>query len=445
MGAKRAWGGLPSASRGPVLKELGPEGPPLHPTTAWLAVGQAEDEARAKAYGWRMGLRAGSAVVLGLASGAIAAWLGVQMALHEPMDEGNRHSLALPLAIARRGGPQVLAEVRRAVEAEEPYAGEGVALLDAQGKLLAMRGVGPDWPAQMPEGASNLGTWRVLCVPLPGVGELRAVHLRASVDRALNWTALALALAVPLGLIFALALARRVARTAAKPYAEALARERRVVRDLGHELRTPLAVIRAHAELALKRKPEEGTRSALTTIVSQSQSLADFAEQLLALTRLDAGQAGPSQRVALGELVESLVEDLAPLAEAQGLRFETSGLESMAWVQVESSMLLRAVSNLLDNALRHAGAPGKVSVGLVREEAFVQLRVANGGPQIPAEAFARLGERFFRPEASRLAHPGGSGLGLAFVVEVARSAGGSLRLKPGPDGGLEALLSLPAA
>lgn len=417
-----------------------------------VVVGQEADRARAEAYGWRLGRRAGAAVCLGLACGALATWFGVQLALHEPMDEGNRHSLSVPLAIAQAPGatrPEAWmgtqAAIRRAVGAEAPYAGEGVAYLDAQGRVLVAKGEDPNWVGHWPEGASNQGLWRVLRLPLAsGLGELRAVHWRAPVDRALHWTGLALAFAVPLGLLVALALGRRVAVAAARPYAEALSRERRVVRDLGHELRTPLAVIRAHAELALRGRPEEAPK-ALGTIADQAQHLADFAEQLLGLSRLEAGQSGPTQRLALGELVEAQLEALAPLAEAQGQAFEAEGLEAMAWVRADAAMLVRAVGNLLDNALRHGAKPGPISVRLQQEGHDVCLRVANGGPTIPPEELAHLGERFFRPEASRRDQPQGSGLGLAFVAEVAKASGGGLRLQAAPGGGLVVQLRLPLA
>lgn len=407
------------------------------------APGLVSDLAQAEAYGWRLGRRAGAAVLVALASSALVGAWGVGVALTEPLDEGNRHAISAPLALAQAGAsPEVL---RRAVAAEAPYAGEGVAYLEAPGRLGMARGAPAPWLAPWPEGISDQGSWRVLRVRLAGGGELRAVHDRSAADRAWRWTALALALAVPLGLLLALLLGRRVARAAAGPFAQALARERRVVRDLGHELRTPLAIVRAHAELALQgESPEEGRR-ALRTVVEQAQHLADFAEELLGLSRLEAGQAGPAQRVALGELVEAQVEALAPLARAQGQEWRCEGLEQMAWVRAELAMLVRAIANLLDNAWKHGAKPGVVEVHLLQGGGWVELKVRNGGPLLSSEELSRLGERFYRPEASRLAHPSGTGLGLAFAGEVARAAGGGLAWVALPEGGLELSLRLPSA
>ena len=197
--------------------------------------------------------------------------------------------------------------------------------------------------------------------------------------------------------------------------------------NIAHDLRTPLTRLRMRMESGRARS---GSQAELDTVLARSiddldQSLG-IITALLRIGELESGRRkagfGP---ISLGGLVREAAELYAPMAEQRGLRFRvTEGLEDD--VLGDRDLLLEAVVNLLDNAVKFAPFEGCVSVGVLRENATMLIRVADSGQGVPPEERAAVAGRFYRTEPSR--HVAGSGVGLSLVAAILRLHGFDLRM-----------------
>jgi two-component system sensor histidine kinase TctE len=210
--------------------------------------------------------------------------------------------------------------------------------------------------------------------------------------------------------------------------------QQRFLANAAHQLRTPLAGLQAHAELALKAAPES-SRAELSQVHAAAVRMARLANQLLALARAEAGgRVEPPAAVQLKTVVEGVADEWVHRAMERDvdLGFE---LEP-AKVQGDVLLLREALGNLVHNALEYGGRGAHVTVrtGMLqgREgEPAPFVEVEDDGPGIPAAERERVLERFYRAPGT----PGtGSGLGLAIVREIATAHGGSLRIGAGADG-----------
>jgi len=218
----------------------------------------------------------------------------------------------------------------------------------------------------------------------------------------------------------------------------ARARERDFVADASHELRSPIAAIRQHAEVALGHPelPTDLPRVALAESV-RMQALID---DLLLLARTDA-HAPALRRVPVD------LDDLA-LAEATRLRGIDAGAVvdtqdvSVARIEGDPAALARVLTNLGDNAIRHARS--RVAIAVSQRDGSAEIHVDDDGPGIPAADRLRLFERFVRLDDARARPEGGSGLGLAIVAEVVAAHGGTAVIGDSPLGGARVTLRMPA-
>ena len=221
--------------------------------------------------------------------------------------------------------------------------------------------------------------------------------------------------------------------------------ERRFTADAAHELRTPIAAIRAQAQVALGAGPDEAQRNhALHATLAGCDRATRLVEQLLMLARLEAAPepAPPLATVNLSALAQRLAADLAPAALA---RHQTLALEAPDVCPVAANELLLGVlvRNLLDNALRYSpdGAQVLVQVGL--EGGQVVLQVKDSGPGLSEAEMARLGERFYRVLGSGQS---GSGLGWSIVQRIAEVLGAHVQVSRCADlGGLQVSVRWPGS
>jgi len=220
---------------------------------------------------------------------------------------------------------------------------------------------------------------------------------------------------------------------------QAAVRERRFVSDASHELRSPVAAIRQHAEVALSH-PDRATMGELAeTVLEEDVRLQRIVEDLLMLTRVDEGTLR-LRRLPV-DLDDLMFEEAARLRAATALRIDSAGV-SAGRVVGDRGRLERLVRNLTDNAARHAAS--EIRLALRGDDGRVVLEVDDDGPGVPAEQRTAVFERFTRLDDARDRRHGGAGLGLAIVAEIAAAHGGSASVVDAPSGGARFLVVLPA-
>ena len=214
--------------------------------------------------------------------------------------------------------------------------------------------------------------------------------------------------------------------------------QRRFVSDASHELRSPVASIRQHAEVALKHPERIEAEELARAVLQEDLRIQGLVEDLLLLARMGE-QAAVDERVPL-DLDDIVFAEIERLVVPDEIALDT-GKVSGGRLRGDARLLGRLVSNLLDNALRHARA--KVTVDLREQAEEVVLSVEDDGLGIPPSERERVFERFVRLEEARDRTTGGAGLGLAIVDEVARAHDGVVRITESPGGGARFEVRLP--
>lgn len=212
--------------------------------------------------------------------------------------------------------------------------------------------------------------------------------------------------------------------------------QRQFVSDASHELRSPLATIRQHAEVAHAHPDVTDTRDLAEVVLDEGARLQDLVESLLLLTRVDERGRERDRSVDLDDLV------FAEAARARaGVHLDVSGV-APARVHGDDRLLGRVVRNLVDNAVRHAEQT--VTVRLTTTDGTAVLTVDDDGHGVPGADRSRVFERFVRLDEGRARDAGGSGLGLAIVDAVVRAHAGTVAVSAAPGGGARFTVRLPA-
>lgn len=227
-----------------------------------------------------------------------------------------------------------------------------------------------------------------------------------------------------------------------------LARQQEFVADAGHELRTPLAVLRMELDLAGRPgRSREELADAVEHAAGEAARLSDLADAMLFLARADGGAALiRPEPTALAPLLGSAVRAIRTRADLAGVSVLLDLDDELA-AEVDPSAVRRAVDNLLANAVEHT-PPGRAVLLTARpslDRHSVVIDVDDEGTGFPPEFLPRAFERFQRADAARTHASGqlGAGLGLAIVAEVAAAHGGTAGVSNRPDGGARARLTLP--
>mgnify|MGYP006276726415 CR=1 FL=1 len=215
----------------------------------------------------------------------------------------------------------------------------------------------------------------------------------------------------------------------------ASARQRQFVSDASHELRSPVASIRAQLETALRYPDDVDWPEVARVVLAEDERLEHLVANLLALARLDEGRSAPRTEVDLDDVVMALRGRLTRVP------VDTSAV-SAGRVWGSSDELTSVVRNLIDNAVRHAAT--HVEVGLRDMGPWVVLSVADDGPGVPAADRDRIFERFARLQEGRERDAGGTGLGLALTRRIVEHHGGRIHVEDAPGGGARFVVSLPA-
>ena len=219
----------------------------------------------------------------------------------------------------------------------------------------------------------------------------------------------------------------------------AVENERRFVDEAGHELRTPVAVLRARLDLALsaERAPDE-LREIVRRSLGDAEHLSRLADDLLVLTRSrDGGLPIHREDVDVERLVETAVADHASRAAASDVSSDADVRPDT--VRVDPIRIRQVLDNLLDNAVRHAGTGGRVRVGASVSRGVLRISVEDDGAGFAGDVLGRAFEPFARGAAEQAS--AGAGLGLAIVDAIARAHGGSVLAENATTGGARVFVS----
>lgn len=221
---------------------------------------------------------------------------------------------------------------------------------------------------------------------------------------------------------------------------------RRFTADAAHELRTPLAILRNEAEVALRvpRESEE-YRTSLEDMLEEIEHLSQLSEALLFLFREDAGLGLRTRGIVrLDQFAAEMADDLRVVAAERG---QTLLLEAASSCQVlaDPVQLRRLLSNLLDNAINCTAAGGTITIEVDGDKDRARLVVADTGIGIAPEHLPRIFDRFYRGDSSRSRRTGGCGLGLSICKSIAEAHGGTIEVQSEPEKGTRVTLTLPSA
>lgn len=216
------------------------------------------------------------------------------------------------------------------------------------------------------------------------------------------------------------------------------ARQRRFVSDASHELRSPLASIRQHSEVALAHPGSIGDEELAASVLADALRMQGLVEDLLLLARADEQSLGT--RTTDVDLDDLALEEARRLREATELDVDTSGVTATR-IEGDPAALRRLIRNLGENAARYATSRIAISTG--GNGSMIELVVEDDGPGIQESDRTEVFERFVRLDEARARDDGGYGLGLAIVSEVAASHHGSARITDGRLGGARVEVRLP--
>ena len=225
---------------------------------------------------------------------------------------------------------------------------------------------------------------------------------------------------------------------------EALVGELRMVTDsMAHDLRSPVSRMKATLEQALGRTRDPNATAALAAAIDEADSLHRLLDTALEISRAEAG-IGRDQfaRFALAPLLDDLAEVYGPLAEDEGFAISVDAPAELE-VVAHREMLLRALSNLIDNALKYAGGGSAIRLSAARVGTDVELRVADDGPGIAEGQIGEAAKRFVRLDPAR--GGSGAGLGLSLVETIAHMHDGRMAIARADPHGTIVTLRLPVA
>jgi signal transduction histidine kinase len=237
-----------------------------------------------------------------------------------------------------------------------------------------------------------------------------------------------------------------LASKALLPARLAFQRQRDFIANVSHELGTPLALVRANADVLLLGREHlaEDDVALVEDIVTETAYMDKMIDNMLLLARMDAGQLRlEKEALDLAKLAEEAVRRMQPLAHQARVTLVCQS-EEPAQAQADRALLQQVTLILLDNAIKYTPSDGSVSVSTFKDHERACLRVSDSGMGIAPAELARLGTRFYRVDKARSRETGGSGLGLSIARGILSAHGGELLLTSKPGKGTTATILLPS-
>jgi signal transduction histidine kinase len=202
---------------------------------------------------------------------------------------------------------------------------------------------------------------------------------------------------------------------------------RDLVANVSHELKTPIAAIRAHLENLLDGV-ETSDPETIEVMLAQSDRLTRLVEQLLDLSKLESGEVPLQQElIALPPIVEQVISEIEVARPDSGVTVRGDLPEDLPLLEADRERVHQVLFNLVDNAVRFTPRSGEVTVGARAVDGRVHISVTDTGTGIPPQHLPRLFERFYRVDTARSRGDGGTGIGLAIARSVVEAHGGSIK------------------
>lgn len=283
--------------------------------------------------------------------------------------------------------------------------------------------------------------------PVPSDAVLIVGQSLAAEEHALQLLVLILAGGGAIGLLLSLAGAWFLAGRALVPIEHAFRRQQEFVADASHELRTPLTVLRSATDLLDRHsdQPLAANQALFDDVRHEIGRLQRLTGDLLTLARSDRGELELAVApLDLAAQAGHVVRRLTPLAAERGIDLALEQHGAAPSVEADPDRLQQVLLILLDNALKHTPAGGRVGVSVSQRDGWAAVEVADTGPGIAPEHLSRVFERFYRADAARSGEEGGTGLGLAIARTLVDAHGGQLTLTSAPGAGTRATIRLPA-
>ena len=223
---------------------------------------------------------------------------------------------------------------------------------------------------------------------------------------------------------------------------KAFSLQQQLIQDVSHELRTPLTVLKGKQEVALnKRRSPEEYEEVLSINLEEIDKMNALVENLLVLARMDRAENELKlQQVDLLALTRKVIEDARPLAELKAISLRLLASDAVT-IEADESQIRRAISNIVDNAVKYTAEHGQIALRAVRKGSSVEITVNDTGLGIAREELARVFDRFYRAEKSRTSP--GFGLGLSIVKAIVLAHQGTIHVESEPDQGSTFIISLP--